>query len=196
MTQIKEYVVYRTPIGTILLDWNNNLWTYGYPAFTKSVCTEIERGTCEGGPALPKFYAELREKYDDAELKLGKEEIGKRYREWKIAYMTGHHSILRVDYVEQLLREEKLWKSGESDTFTAELSGKEWEFTLRKEEDAECAPFKFSLEGTVAGTNESWRRRYTGMAAALLHVMNGLNENANIENRYKCIEDWLKEAKA
>ena len=44
MAEIKEYVVYRTPIDTILLDWNNTLWTYGYPYFTKSHCVEIERG--------------------------------------------------------------------------------------------------------------------------------------------------------
>lgn len=194
MARTAEYIVFRTPIDTILLDWNGNLWKYGYPSFSKSVCTEIERGTCEGGPNLPRFYAELREKYEDAELKLGKEEIGKRYREWQIANMLRRHSILRAEYVEQLLRKEQSWKVGESDTFTVDLS-KEWEFTLRKEEDAECAPFKYSLVGTVAGTNESWSRRYPSMAAALLHIVNHLNENANVKNRYETIEQWLEEQK-
>lgn len=101
--------------------------------------------------------------------------------------------MLRKEYVEQLLREEHLWKAGESDSFAVEMSGKEWEFSLRREEDAECAPLKFALEGTVAGTNESWNRRYPSMAAALLHIVNHLNENAAVKNRYESIEEWLEE---
>ena len=30
---MKEYAVYRTPVGTILLDYYNTLWTSGYPYF-------------------------------------------------------------------------------------------------------------------------------------------------------------------
>lgn len=44
---MKEYAVYRTPVGTILLDYNNTLWTAGYPYFPKSCCTLIESGVCE-----------------------------------------------------------------------------------------------------------------------------------------------------
>lgn len=33
MARTAEYVVYRTPIDTILLDWDGNLWKHGYPAF-------------------------------------------------------------------------------------------------------------------------------------------------------------------
>lgn len=61
---MKEYAVYRTPVGTILLDYNNTLWTAGYPYFPKSCCTLIESGVCEGGPGIGKFYAELKKKYD------------------------------------------------------------------------------------------------------------------------------------
>ena len=102
------------------------------------------------------------------------------------------YHILRTEYVEQLLREEHLWKAGESDSFAVEMSGKEWEFTLRREEP-EYMPFKFSLEGKVNGTNEGWGRRYPSMAAALLHIVNHLNENAAIKNRYGSIEEWLEE---
>jgi hypothetical protein len=59
------YVVYRTPDGSILLDWEGNLWKYGYPAYPKHRCVEIERGQCEGGPNLPRFYAELRKKHGE-----------------------------------------------------------------------------------------------------------------------------------
>ena len=82
MAEIKEYVVYRTPIDTILLDWNNTLWTYGYPYFTKSHCVEIERGFCEGGKALGKFYVELKNKYH---ANLSKDEETKRIKSWEIA---------------------------------------------------------------------------------------------------------------
>lgn len=61
---MKEYAVYRTPVGTILLDYNNTLWTAGYPYFPKSCCTLIESGVCEGGLGIGKFYAELKKKYD------------------------------------------------------------------------------------------------------------------------------------
>lgn len=63
--KMKEYVVYRCPDGTILLDWNNTLWTYGYPPYPKYRCLEIERGFCYGGIGLSKFYAELRKKYEE-----------------------------------------------------------------------------------------------------------------------------------
>lgn len=84
MAMTKGYVVYRTPIGTILLDWNNNLWTHGYPTFSQSNCVEVERGLCEGGPALPEFYAALKEKYG---VSLTGQEEADRYRAWEISCM-------------------------------------------------------------------------------------------------------------
>lgn len=49
MAEVKEYVVYMTPIDIILLDWNDTLWKYGYPAFSKNVCREIARGSRKAG---------------------------------------------------------------------------------------------------------------------------------------------------
>ena len=60
---VAEYVVYRCPDGSLLLDWNETLWKYGYPAYSKHCCTEVERGYSEGGPTLPKLYASIKEKY-------------------------------------------------------------------------------------------------------------------------------------
>ena len=60
---VAEYIVYRCPDGSILLDWNETLWKFGYPAYPKHRCTELERGFSEGGMALPKLHAAMKEKY-------------------------------------------------------------------------------------------------------------------------------------
>ena len=101
--------------------------------------------------------------------------------------------MLEKEYVMHTLREEHLWKGGESDTFEVMLSQK-WEFTLRKEEEA-YTPYKYALNGRKLGTHETWSRRYVSMDAAFLHIVNRLNENANIKDRYKSIEEWLLESK-
>lgn len=77
---MKKYAVYRTPVGTILLDYNNTLWTADYPYFPKSCCTLIESGVCEGGPGIGKFYAELKKKYD---ADITEEEETARIRRWE-----------------------------------------------------------------------------------------------------------------
>lgn len=93
------------------------------------------------------------------------------------------------EYVLQTLKEENFWKAGESDTFCFILS-QMWKFTLQREEDT-YLPLKYSLRGEKVGTCETWGRRYVSMEAAFLHIINHLNENANIQNRYKNIEEWL-----
>ena len=92
-------------------------------------------------------------------------------------------------YVLQTLREECLWKPGEADTFEVMLYQK-WEFTLRRE-DEKYLPNKYSLTGKKIGTCETWSRRYISMEKAFLHIVNGLNENPMIKNKYNHIEDWL-----
>ncbi len=93
------------------------------------------------------------------------------------------------DYVLQTLIEEHLWKVGESETFMFRLS-QEWEFTSRGEEEL-YEPYKFSLYGVKIGTNETWSKRYKNMGNAFLHIVNHLNENENIQNKYKDINEWL-----
>ena len=63
MSVEKACVVYRCTDGSILLDWNETLWRYGYPYYPKHRCTELERGRCEGGPNLPRLFAQLQKKY-------------------------------------------------------------------------------------------------------------------------------------
>lgn len=93
------------------------------------------------------------------------------------------------EYVLRTLREEPLWKVGDSDTFEVMLSQK-WEFTLLREEE-KYAPYKYALNGKKIGTHETCGRRYISMDAAFLHIVNHLNDNANIKNKYKSIEEWL-----
>lgn len=97
------------------------------------------------------------------------------------------------EYVIKTLREENLWKEGEADTFSFKLS-QEWEFTLQREEKI-YEPFKYSLAGRKIGTCETWGRRYINMESAFLHIVNNLNENVNIKDKYKSINEWLLESK-
>lgn len=64
--------------------------------------------------------------------------------------------------------------------------------TLRKEE-REYLPYKYSLTGKKVGTNETWSRRYRSMEEAFLHIVNDLNENVVIKNKYNNLEEWLSE---
>lgn len=93
------------------------------------------------------------------------------------------------EYVFRTLREEHLWETGEEDTFDVMLSQK-WEFALKREEE-QYLPYKYSLTGRKIGTCETWSRRYISMEAAFLHIVNDLNENVMVKDKYDSIEDWL-----
>ena len=95
--------------------------------------------------------------------------------------------------VMQTLLNEPNWKTGDTETFEVTLS-QGWKFTLRKEEPT-YAPYQYSLNGKKIGTPETWGRRYKSMADAFLHIVNRLNENANIKNKYASIEEWLLKGK-
>ena len=98
-------------------------------------------------------------------------------------------------YVFRTLIEEHLWKPGKEDTFEVTLSlSQKWEFTLKKEEE-QYLPYKYSLTGRKIGTNETWSRRYRHMEVAFLHIVNHLNENVMVKDKYDSIEDWLFESK-
>ena len=95
----------------------------------------------------------------------------------------------------RLLREEYLMKPGESDSFSININGTQWEMKLKRESEA-YLPFKYSLTGrctelTPAGTHATVSRRFTTIDGALLHCLNHFNENANVRNKYNSIEDAL-----
>ena len=93
----------------------------------------------------------------------------------------------------RLLREEYLMKPGESDSFTLNIDGAQWEMKLKRESEV-YLPFKYSLAGrctepTVVGTHATISRRFTTIDGALLHCLNHFNENANVRNKYNSIEE-------
>lgn len=92
---------------------------------------------------------------------------------------------LTKTYIFETLKEERLWKEGEADTFTFG----DWELTLRKEERI-YNPFTFSIKGKHKN-GSCWSRRYVNMESAFLHILNQFNENANIKNKYKTISEAL-----
>ena len=102
--------------------------------------------------------------------------------------------MMNREYVFRTLKEEHLWKEGESDTFKVTINGNPWVITLRREESI-YEPYRFSLKGKHIGTNETWSRRYVQMEKAFLHILNNFNENANVKDKYKHIEEWLFDKK-
>lgn len=94
--------------------------------------------------------------------------------------------LLTKPYIETLLKEEKLWKENEADTFQYE----NWVLTLSKE-NKEYLPFKYLIEGEKIGTNETWCRRYVSLEKALLHILNDFNENVNIKNNYRDLSEYI-----
>lgn len=92
---------------------------------------------------------------------------------------------LTKDYIVTTLQEERLWKAGESDSFTYG----NWDLTLRKEE-SQYEPFVYSVAG-ISSNGSSISRRYTSMEKAFLHIVNNFNENESIKNNYERIENYL-----
>lgn len=89
------------------------------------------------------------------------------------------------EYILRTLKEEKLWKEKESDTFTF---GK-WTLTLAKEE-MKYHPFTFSVRGKHENGSR-WSRRYTSMEKAFLHIVNRFNENVAIQDCYENLDAFI-----
>ena len=81
-------------------------------------------------------------------------------------------------------------KNGESDSFRLQLHFG-WYVTLRKENRPHVAPFKYVIEAYCLDNIQQFSRRYVSMEKALLHCLNGFNENASIPDDYKSIQEYL-----
>lgn len=98
---------------------------------------------------------------------------------------------LTRDFVRVLLHFEPKLNVGEGIEFYTHLHGNRWDFKLTREEER-YAPARYILEGN-GGKYGTWCRRYLTMERALLHIVNNLNENKAVPNRYNTLADWLNE---
>lgn len=101
---------------------------------------------------------------------------------------------LDVALVRRLLDEERLMKPGESDSFKMQLHF-EWFVRIRKEREKQSVPFRYIVEAFCLDNIQTFTRRYITLEAALLHCLNGFNENANRPNRYRSVDEYLTKNK-
>lgn len=80
-------------------------------------------------------------------------------------------------------------KAGESDSFTIQLFFL-WYVRIRREPE-NLAPFKYALEACCLDNVQTFSRRYITLEKALLHCLNGFNENAVIPNRYQSLQNYF-----
>lgn len=92
--------------------------------------------------------------------------------------------------VRQLLDEERLMKHGESDSFKVHLRF-QWFVRIRKEREEQYAPFRYTVEAFCLDNIQTFTRRYVKLEEALLHCLNGFNENASIPDRYRSMDEYL-----
>ena len=105
-------------------------------------------------------------------------------------------------FVARTLGSEPMWKPGDEVTFefTYRYYGNKWRMTLRRE-PSQYEPFKYALEGTKllhdgrpTEYTATHSRRYPTMERAFLHLLNHMNDNVNIRNKYKSLEQWFEES--
>lgn len=92
--------------------------------------------------------------------------------------------------VQRLLDEEYLMKRGESDGFKLQLHFT-WYAQIRKEDERDYAPFKYIVNAYCLDNIQTFERRYVSLDEALLHCLNGFNENKSIPDRYQSINEYL-----
>lgn len=98
---------------------------------------------------------------------------------------------LNTKLIKSLVERKNDFEIGEKEEFIYKNdNGNVWNLVLRREKE-QYSPFIFVIEGNKVGTNETWSRRYTSMEQALLHIVNDFNENANIENKYSDLQDYI-----
>ena len=62
---------------------------------------------------------------------------------------------------------------------------------ITKEDNPEYAPYRYTLNAYCLDNPQCFNRRYTTLEKALLHCLNGFNENAAIKDRYHSIGEYL-----
>lgn len=70
-----------------------------------------------------------------------------------------------------------------------------WHVEIMMEKKEWCLPCRYSLTAVCLDAPKRFSRRYATFDKALLHCLNGFNENAAIKDRYTSIEDYLSKNK-
>lgn len=99
--------------------------------------------------------------------------------------------LLDKTLVKKLLDGEMIMKKGEKDSFRLQLTFV-WYVEIIKEDDSRYKPFRYILKACCLDNPQTFDRRYITLEAALLHCLNGFNENVHIHNRYATMEEYLK----
>lgn len=95
---------------------------------------------------------------------------------------------LTKELVLQWLKEAAGWEAGHNELFEY----KHWSLGIHKEDDS-YQPFTFGVAGHHKGTAETICRRYRSIEEAMLHVVNGFNENANVRNPYASLDEAMND---
>ena len=95
---------------------------------------------------------------------------------------------LTKELVLQWLKEAGGWEAGHNELFEY----KHWSLGIHKEDDS-YQPFTFGVAGHHKGTAETICRRYRSIEEAMLHVVNGFNENANVRNPYASLDEAMND---
>lgn len=91
--------------------------------------------------------------------------------------------------IQRLLDEERLWKNGETDSFKLKLAFT-WFVTIRKET---IDVFRYTINAFCLDHGMTFDRRYRTLESAILHCLNGFNENVSITDKYQSLNQYLSE---
>lgn len=86
------------------------------------------------------------------------------------------------------LKEANGWEVGHDEAFEY----KHWSLGIHKEDNS-YQPLVFGVVGHHKGTAETISRRYQSIEAAMLHIVNGFNENANVRNPYASLDEAMND---
>lgn len=119
---------------------------------------------------------------------------GMRYAEIK---SVRNYKILTINQVRAILNDEETLSIGEqirfniTDRIAPLFNGSKWHIIITKIEEHDQSPFIYE----VVAKNLYWAsmlaRRFTTLDSAMLFILNGLNENANIKNTFESLEDFF-----
>lgn len=93
--------------------------------------------------------------------------------------------VLDKALVRRLLDEERLMKVREADGFKLPFTPP-WYAELRRE-----GADRYTINASHLDNAQIYIRSYVSMQDALLHCLNGFNENADVPDRYRSIEEYL-----